>query len=175
MTFHIHLKHLWRRKPLVLVAVLLMAFSSLLSYLCVNRGMRQIEALKQQSAKIEAFIHDEWSNIGQANRDADDAVVVSLLARGDDAESKAIRQYYRARLGKNRAGGKSLIAALKAADAQQQQRLDTINDNYLRQTVIESDIERLEKWNMFSANLAFVLQVVGLLMVIITRDMPDSV
>ena len=130
--------------------------------------------LKQQSQKMETLIRDDWYDSGQVYRDIDAAVIVSLLTKNASKEDEALKQEYITRLAKFANGEKSLLKILEKADEQYQNKTNAIDDIYLKQTTLEESAMALEHKNMLYANIAFLLQIIGLVLVIVTRDLPDT-
>src|SRR5271170_3358603 len=168
------IKHLFHRKPLVMLAIALMTGSALITYFSVNEHGRQVMALRLQAQQMETKIHDTWYDAGQINRDVDAAVMVSLLAKNDGPEAQELKQHYLARLGNVMKGEKSLLTILKSAEAERQRKVDAIDDIYIEKVSLEEKINEIEERNRLFANIAFFLQIAGLALVIVTRDLPDG-
>ena len=158
---------------MVLIAILLMAGSAMLNYFVINANNAKISAMTLDAQKLDTLIHDDWYNAGQLYRDADAAVIVSLLAEKDAPEAESIKRHYLSRLDSVKSNETSLPKILKIVDAQHLAKVEAINNTYLQKLSIENDIMQLSHQNGLFSNISFFLQIMGLVLVIISREMPD--
>lgn len=168
------IKRFVQRKPLVMLAIVSMIASGFLTFFFVHENDKTIMVLRGDVQRLETSIRDNWNEATQSARSSDAAVLVSLLANDTDADQRALKQYYLQRLPQQMQQMPSLVSLVQAADAERTKQLDAINDTYLEKIDVESDIARLEQRNALYAAIAFFLQMAGLVLVVITRDLPEE-
>jgi positive regulator of sigma E activity len=163
----------FRRHLLTIIAVAVMISSAVLSFFFVQENDRRIAELKRNEETMDQSIRTYWEDAAQAERNADAAVIVSLLVKDGAPEAAALKQYYLARAGVERTGA-PLMDVLKAAGEARRHAVDKVNDTYISRVEVENEIMIRESANKRSANIAFLLQLIGLVLVILTREVPGA-
>jgi hypothetical protein len=161
----------FHRRLLTIMAIAMMLCSSLISFFVVQQDDRHISDLKREAEKAEQDIRATWDTMLARERRADMAVIVSLLADNASPAAGELKAYYRARAGIEKQGA-PLMDVLKASDGERDRSVDAINTVYEKHLDMQGEITRLEERNKLIANLAFFLQLVSLVLVILTREMP---
>ncbi len=166
------MKHpsLFQRRVLTIAAIVMMVSSALLSFFLVQQNDKQIAELKRSEEKIDQNIRTLWNNASEAERNADTAVIISLLAKTDTPETLELKHYYLSRMGITQPNA-AIMDVLKAANDKRSHTVDAVNDLYISQLGVQNEITAREAANKRSANFAFLLQLIALVLVILTREM----
>lgn len=169
------MKVFFGRRSLVIMAIVLMVVSGLMSHFIVLANDRHIVQLRHSKQQAEETIRNLWENASQAERNADAAVMVALLARTEGGEAMLLRQYYMSRAGEGmEQTAQPLLDMLRRNDATHQQVVDRINDTYISVANTEGDIDTLEQHNETIAHFAFFLQLLSLMLILLTREIPHG-
>ncbi len=164
---------LFRRRLLTVAAIVLMISSALLSFFLVQENDRHLADLRRSEEKMDQAIRTLWERMSEADRTADTAVIVSLLAKDSTPETAELKRYYLERAGMTQPTA-SLMEVVKAADTARSRSVDGINDIYLSRIDVENEIMAREAANKRTADFAFLLQLMSLVLIILTREMPGG-
>jgi hypothetical protein len=160
------------RKSLVLLAILLTASSALITYFLVNTPNTRLMHLKNQESVLDSKIRDFWFDATQINRDADMAVLILLLDDQKQIAPEILKKHFFARLDLENTAKIGIPEILKKAEETRHAKIDGINSTYIEHLALEKQIGEAEGKITFFSNIAFFLQIFGLILIILTRDMP---
>lgn len=159
----------------MLAAMLLMLSSAVITFFFINKNNKKISLMQQQAAELETRIRDDWYDAGQIYRNADAAIVISLLSRYQEgADVSELRGHYMHRLGYKEKNQAPPMKLLEYAEQAHRLKVDSINDAFLKKSTVESDVMELEHRNAFYVNLAFFLQILGLMLVLLNGELPED-
>lgn len=149
----------------------MMVSSALISYFLTRQNDLQISVLNMEMQNKQTLIRDIWNNVGKRESKADIAILILMLANKDNKDIPELKEYYLSEFTelKNDA---TVLDILKAVDHEKKANIEYINDLYLEEVVIQNKISNLEQSNKLYSNVAFFLQILGLLLVIVKKDIP---
>ena len=152
-------------------AIAMMVSSALISYFLTRQNDLQISVLNMEMQNKQTLIRDIWNNVGKRESKADIAILILMLANKDNKDIPELKEYYLSEFTelKNDA---TVLDILKAVDHEKKANIEYINDLYLEEVVIQNKISNLEQSNKLYSNVAFFLQILGLLLVIVKKDIP---
>lgn len=146
--------------------------SGVMNYYWVIPLDKQIAKDRQEISAKQALIKDVWENITYKESKADVAILILALAKEDKDNAQKISAYYLSLL--NLPQDLALIEVVKALENEKKNKVDYINRLYDEQVKLSSQILSLETAKKHYADIAFFLQILSLILIIIKKDMPDT-
>ncbi len=150
-------------------ALSMMVGSSLISYFLVRQNDAKISSFRMEVQSKEALIRDIWNNIGRKEAKADTMILLSNLSNINNADLIKLKKYYLSDYPElkesfNPADILTVIEQEKKSD------IDHINNLYLEQADIQNMVYEKERSNKLYADIAFFLQILSLVLIIIRND-----
>ncbi len=157
---------------IVIFAIVMMLSSALVSYFLVMKNEPILASLKMEIENKQVLIRDIWNNINNQENKADTLVIISLLANNNNTAAQ-IKDFYLKEFPELNPNANILdmlttVAEKKAAD------IETINNLYIEQTAAQHNVAKIEQANKSYSSIAFFLQGLGLLLIILKRDILGS-
>ncbi len=154
---------------ILFTAVLMMIASALISYFIVKQNEPKITLLKIEIQSKQALIRDIWTNIGQTDAKANSAVLISVLVDHKNEAVLKLLDYYLSGF-PNLKENTNVFEILKALDQDKKNNIDIINNLYIEQENLQNKITELESLNKFYSDIAFFLQILSLVIIILKKD-----
>lgn len=170
-----------RRWRLVIFALVMMVGSGLLGHYAVSHNGRTLRAMEQEAARIGERIDGQWQAVERFERNAGYVVTLSMLARLEKGEERwkldALRDDAFRHLLPGWASGadvSSLKRLMEEADSQRARTIERINLLYGERIALVQRAAALEEDNRMLTSLAFFMQLLGVVLVTLTRDMEED-
>lgn len=141
------------RKFLVCVAVSMMIISGLLSFFFIEHNQTKIVSLTSTQKEKQDLIRDIWFDLNEIKRQAETDVILNTLMK--------------------QTNGKTPDEIREIARGIQDKKLDQINTVYVETRQLSEQSQTLEAQNRLLSNIMFFFQLLGLILVIITRELPE--
>lgn len=149
-------------KWVVFFAIAMMVSSALISYFFVRQNEPLILALKNEVSDKQNFIRDTWNELNQKDRMVDTAIIISL-----SKDAGEIKKQYLAEL-----GSENITDILTAAKKEKATKIEAMDNLYLEQVTLQNKISDLEMLNKRYSDIAFFLQIFGLVLIILKKEIP---
>lgn len=156
------------RRLLVAIALIAMVAAGLVSFFLVKEQEAEIRALTQSNMLIENKMQSHWQTINGDETRAHTSVLVWLLTRSDKEQHAELKTFFNI---EETQSSQSLAQLLSEQVKSKQIKLDSINDLYIEKLAIQEQIIDLTQRNERYVLIAFCLQMISLVLIIITRDM----
>jgi len=166
---------------IVLVGVALTVASAIISHYQLAKNMKNIEVLEKQIREIDQIISDTWQNMARFERDGNQALTLASLAeegktenmtlyiqrliKKSDVKADKVRRLERLK-SQNQKEKNVFAQILVLVDAQRAYITDKIDTLYIKKVGLQEQVQSLRESNTSSANLALVLQTLGLICVL---------
>lgn len=154
---------------IVIFAIIMMVSAALISYFLVKKNEPQLMSLKMDVENKQFLIKNIWDDISKKENRADTLILIETFATKDNATAAEIKNRYLEDF-PNIPTNASVIEILDAVDKEKSTSVENINNLYLEQITAQRKISNIEQSNKLYANLAFFLQGLGLLLIILKRD-----
>jgi len=152
-------------------ALLLIISSALLSYFLVSKNQQEISILQQGVVAKQNLIRDIWSNIGQIQNKIDTALIVSILADKDNTNAQQLKTNYLS-IFHDLDENANFDQIISHVSQNKNKSLEYIDNVYIEQLQLLQDINEMESSNRLYSDLAFFLQTIGLVLLILRKDIP---
>lgn len=154
---------------ILFIAITMMVVSALISYFLVMRNNPTLAMLKMQAQDKQALIRDVWNNIGRKESVANTLILLTVLSNKDNSEAVKVKQHYLEEFPEvpKNAGALAMLTAVERAKTSD---IDYINTIYLEQTTLQNNIAEIERHQKQYADIAFFLQILSLVLIIVRRD-----
>lgn len=158
-------------KIILICAIALMIASALVSYFLVRQNEPIITSLKTEVQSKQMLIRDIWSNTSKKESRADIAVILSVLHTMGGKDFDQIKKYYLEDF-PSLTEKSTVLEVIKEASEETQRNREYINNLYLEQTSLQNKIDEMERKNKFYTDIAFFLQILSVLMIMLLKDYP---
>lgn len=158
-------------KIILICAIILMIISALVSYFLVRQNEPIITSLKTEVQNKQMLIRDIWSNTSKKESRADIAVILSVLHTMGGKDFDQIKKYYLEDF-PNLTEKSTVLEVIKEASEETQKNREYINNLYLEQTDLQNKIDEMERKSKFYTDIAFFLQILSVLMIMLLKDYP---
>jgi hypothetical protein len=155
----------------ILIAIVMMVSSAAISYFYVLQNEPLIDSLKVDMQNKQSYIRDIWTNSAQVENKADIAILISLMTKNETKESKQLIDHFLSAI-PNLKDKSDLFEILRAIELEKKISIENINNLYIQKEKIENKIFSLEKKNKLYSDIAFFLQMLSLVIIIIKDDIP---
>lgn len=147
-----------RSNFLVLIAIFMMVSSAAISYFLVRANEPRIDELRLEIQSKQISGRDLWNNINKRESKLDIAIIISLL------DKKNLHKYVPEFESKN------IDLSLKDFGIFRQSNIDRINKLYMEEKALEAKILELKRESKIYSDIAFFLQIFGLIIIILKKD-----
>lgn len=150
-------------------AIFMMILSAWLNYFYVLRLNPEIAGYKMSVEDKRNLIRDIWNNVIRRESKIDVVILLKLLQSQNNEETNKVINHYLneySEIPKNVA----LSEMLLALDQSKKTDLDYVDSIYLEQVAIQNKVNELEEKQKTYVNLAFFMQILSLLLIILRRD-----
>ena len=150
-------------------AIAMIVCSAIISYFFVRQNEPIIASLKIEIQNKQSYIRDIWNNIGQTENKANIIILMSTLTKNKTEETTKLLDYYLSSF----TGLKSTANPFEILDEvakEKQTNIKNINNLYLEEESIQSNITNLERENKLYSDIAFFLQILGLVIIMAKRE-----
>ncbi len=154
---------------MIVFAVFMMMSSALISYFYVKKNEQHLFSLKMEEENKQFFIRDIWNNISNQENRANTMVLISILSVKENKNAVEIKNLYMKEF-PTLNNDSSLLDILDAVENEKKSDIEKINSLYLEQISIERQIENIERTNNLYANIAIFLQVLGLVLIMLKKE-----
>jgi cell division protein FtsL len=151
-------------------AIIMMGSSAIITYYITKQNDTLITSLTMEIENKQTLIKDVWNNVSVNQNKANFAILISLFAKQNNTDLSEIKDYYLSQfmgLGKD----PSIKEILQAIEQNSQTNSDYINNLYFEQTALQMKIATIKQSNRLYTLIAVFLQVLGLVFIIIRKDM----
>ncbi len=164
-------------KSLIVIAIIMMVGSGILGHYIISHNEKEIRSLQQDTERIDRIINEQWQDTARFERNTSYAVIISMLTRMEKGSDKwkleALRDDFFHYLLPGKSGRtadlNSLKKLIKEAAEEREDAIDMVNDLYIDRSDMVMRISALEEDNRFFISLAFFMQLLGLVLVTLTR------
>ncbi len=155
---------------LVTLGITCLVASALISFLQVQQAGRELEHYRQLSATQERQITTLWQDVAHIDSRAD----MALWFASQQPENADMVAYFVARFSDAKKDGLWTVDnVMVLAASERQARLDAINRLYEEKLNAEEAMMHATHRQQQYGALALVLQLAGLVMIILRRDVPN--
>jgi len=154
------------RKVSIILSLAMMIFSALLSYFVVKTNEPEIHALKLEIQKNKNLIRDIWGNLNRRENKIDMVILLSII---NNKKSLEAMRYYLENFSELTVKS-NIKKVIDYAKTESENDIEHINNLYLNQIQSQDELEKLEKENKNFSDIAFFLQFLGVLLIILIKD-----
>lgn len=159
-------------KFVLFIALSMMVSSAMISYFFVRQNEPWIASLRMEAQNKQALIRDVWNTIVKSESRADIAILLSVLPLKDGTDIQAIKKKYLVDFPELTETSNALDI-IKAAKNETTQSGEYIDNLYLEQVTIQNKISEIESKNKLYSDIAFFLQILSLVLIILRKDLPE--
>lgn len=159
-------------KLVLVLALSMMVSSAMISYFFVRQNEPRLASLRIEAQNKQALIRDVWNNIVTKESRADIAILLSVLPLKDGADIQAIKRNYLFDF-PELTETSSALDIIKAAKKETTQSGEYIDNLYLEQVTVQNKISEIESKNKLYSDIAFFLQILSLVLIILRKDLPE--
>jgi hypothetical protein len=155
------------------VAIGMIVTSGILQYFIIIPSDHKISEYRQAIVDNQTLIRDLWNSFSINENKVNAALTISALTTKDNSEAQKVRDYYLlafSSLSRNA----QIQDIIKAMDKERNDTIDYINRIYAKQSDIQEEIAVLDMSKKRLADVAFFLQMISLMLVIIKKDIPNE-
>lgn len=150
-------------------ALIVVVSSSLISYFFVRNNELQIASLSAELQMSEPIIRDIWANVVEKENKVNVVVLLSTLSENQNNNKiKPLIDYYLSAMSLSK-NSRDNLAILKVLEQEKKEAIESINTVYLERAKIKNEISHIEKENKLYANIAFILQLLSLIFLIVEK------
>lgn len=150
----------------------MMVSSAMISYFFVRQNEPRIASLRMEAQSKQALIRDVWNTIVKKESRADIATLLSTLPVKDGTDIQAIKRNYLIDF-PELTETSSAVDIIKAAKKETMKSGEYIDNLYLEQVTVQNKISEIESKNKLYSDIAFFLQILSLVLIILKKDSPE--
>ncbi len=158
---------------ITIIAIGMIVTSGILQYFIIIPSDHKISEYRQAIADNQTLIKDLWGSFSINENKVNAALTISALTTKENSEAQKVRDYYLLAfpsLNKNA----PISEIIQAMDKERNDTIEYINRLYAKQTDIQTEIATLDMSKKRLADVAFFLQMLSLMLVIIKKDIPNE-
>lgn len=150
----------------------MMVSSAMISYFFVRQNEPKIALLRNEAQSKQALIRDVWNNIVKKESRADMAILLSTLPMREGVDIQALKRNYLLDFPEltETSSVRDIIQSVKQETARNGEYIDNL---YLEQAAIQNKISEIESKNKLYSDIAFFLQILSLVLIILRKDLPE--
>jgi hypothetical protein len=156
---------------LILLGITLMIGSALISRFMVINNEPIITALQNEVITKQTLIRDIWTNVGKKEVRADMAIVLTLLSDKLNSDITEVKKNYLSDF-PNLTENSTMLEIISSVSKTKEKDGEYIDNLYLEQIILQRKVTDLEQKNKSYADIALFLQILGLGIIIIKKDIP---
>lgn len=159
-------------KLILFLALSMMVSSAMISYFFVRQNEPRITSLRMEAQSKQALIKDVWNTIVKKESRADIAILLSTLSVKEGTNIQAIKRNYLVDFPEltETTSAEDIIKSVKKETTKSGEYIDNL---YLEQVTLQNKIAEIEGSNKLYSDIAFFLQILSLVLIILRRDFPE--
>lgn len=151
-----------------ILAIFFILLSGFISFFIVRQNDPIISSLRMDVLSKQDLIKDIWNNVLRMESRIDTAILIEIMEKEFDHKI-LLKSRYLSEFG-NLTVDSGVQDILLALEREKQIKIDHINQLYLEQANIQNKITSLENTNKKYSELAFLLQLITLVLLVIKKD-----
>lgn len=154
---------------IIWIALAMMIISALITHFVIMKNQPILDSLKVSAQSKQALIREVWGAVGKKESRADIAILISVLPTKNDKDISYIKKRY-LRDFPNLTESSSVLDIAAAVDLESGISGEYIDKLYLEQASIQGEISEIESNNKRYAEIAFFLQTLSLVLIILRKE-----